>query len=116
MNATVTYTGTPGSYKLTITDNSESWSFSTTQSISGATGASAECAVERPSFLGLPLANFVTATFTNCQAATGGGALHSIWDYPNLAVNLTSSSDTLSSVSSLSNDGTQFTATWHNGT
>jgi hypothetical protein len=116
MNATVTYTGTPGTYKLTITDNSESWSFSTTQSISGTAGASAECAVERPSFLGLPLAPFGTATFTNCQAATGGGPLHSIWDYPNLAVNLTSSSDTLSSVSGLSNDGTQFTATWHNGT
>lgn len=116
MNASVTYTGTPGSYKLTITDNTAGWSFSTTQSISGTAGASAECAVERPSFLGLPLANFVAATFTNCQAATGGGPLHPIWDYPNLAVNLPSSSDTLASVSALSNDGTQFTDTWHNGT
>lgn len=60
--------------------------------------------------------SYVTATFTNCRAATGGGPLHPIWDYPNDALNMTSSSDTLASTSSLSNDGTQFTVTWHNGT
>ena len=116
MNATVTYTGSPGTYKLTITDNNEGWTYSTTQSISGAVGGTAECAVERPSAAGLPLANFVTATFTNCQAATGGGALHPIWDYPNDALTMVGSSDTMATVSALSNDGTQFTVNWHNGT
>ena len=72
--------------------------------------------MERPSAT-LPLANFVSATFTNCQAATGGGPLHPIWDYPNLAETMTSSSDTLwRRCPHCPTTGPEFTATWHNGT
>jgi peptidase A4-like protein len=116
MDASVTYTGTPGSYKLTIQDNTAGWAYSTTQSISGATGGSAECITERPDALGLPLADFGSATFSQCDAATGTGPSRPIWDYQNLAVDMTTSGGTpLAKVSSLSNDGTQFTVTWQNG-
>ena len=60
----------------------------------------------------------LSATFSNCEAATGGGPLHgrsgTTRTWP---MTMASSSGTpLASVSALSNDGTQFTATWHNGT
>jgi hypothetical protein len=116
MTASVTATGTAGTYDLTIEDNTQGWVYSTTQSVSGATGGSAECIEERPAAAGLPLADFGSVTFTGCEAATGSGSLRPIWDYPNVAVNMDDSSGTqLATVSSLSGDGTQFTVHWLNG-
>jgi hypothetical protein len=116
MSASVTATSTAGTYDLTIEDNTQDWVYSTTQSDPDATGGSAECIEERPAAAGLPLADFGSVTFTGCKAGTGGGPARPIWDYANLAVNMTDSSGTsLATVSSLSNDGTQFTVNWKNG-
>lgn len=48
--------------------------------------------------------------------AAASGPSRPIWDYPNYAVDMTTSAGTpLAKVSSLSNDGTQFSVTWLNG-
>ena len=116
MTASVTSTGTPGQYKLTIQDNTYGWVYSTTQSDPGATGATAEFVTEQPSDLGLPLTDFGAATFTNCEATIGDGPAEPIWDYPNQAMDLTDPGGTkLATPSSLSDDGTQFTVNWLTG-
>ena len=115
MIASVTSTGTPGSYTLKIEDNTQDWIYSTTQSNPNATGATAECIEEQPAALGLPLADFGSVTFTGCKAAAGNGPAMPIWDHPSEAVDMTSGSTQLAVASPLSDDGTQFTVTWLNG-
>ena len=115
MSASVTATSTPGTYTLTIDDFSHGWSYTTTQSNPGAAGASAECTVEQPSDGGLPLTNFGSVTFSQCEATGSNGIATPIWDHPNNAVTMTGGSTTKATVSPLSDDGTQFTVTWLHG-
>jgi hypothetical protein len=115
MSASVTATGTPGSYTLKIEDNTQDWTYSTTQSNPDATGASAECIEEQPAAAGLPLADFGSVTFTGCKAAADNGPAMPIWDYPYNADDMASGSTQQAVVSPLSDDGTQFTVTWLHG-
>jgi hypothetical protein len=115
MTANVTSTGTPGSYNLTITDATRGWTYTTTQSIAGAVGGSAEWITEQPSDGGFPFTNFGSVTFTQAQATGSNGISTPIWDHPNLAVNMTSGTTTKAVAFPLSNDGTQFTTTWLHG-
>lgn len=116
MSASVTSTGTAGSYTLKIEDNTQGWTYSTAQSNPDATGATAECIEERPSALGLPLANFGSITFTQCKAAARNGPETPLWDHSYYASYMYSASGTpLAQPSALSDDGTQFTVTWLNG-
>ncbi|MGH3255676.1 MAG: G1 family glutamic endopeptidase [Streptosporangiaceae bacterium] len=70
-NSTVTYTGN-NQFSLFIQDVTESWSHTTTVTVSGAKRTSAEVIAEAPccTFLGgiLPLTNFGTMNFTNSKA------------------------------------------------
>ena len=116
MSASVTYTGTPGSYTLTIEDQSHDWIFSTTQSNPNAAGISAECVEERPDAFGLPLTNFGSVTFNNCEVTGDDGIARPIWDHANEAVGMFNGNTTQRAVvSPLSDDGTRFTATWLSG-
>jgi hypothetical protein len=116
MSASVTATGTAGSFALKIEDNTQGWIYSTTQSNPSATGATAECMEERPAALGLPLADFGSVTFTQCKTAVRNGPETPIWDNPYYASYMVTSSGTsLASPSGLSDDGTQFSVTWQNG-
>jgi hypothetical protein len=117
MNAMVQYTGTPGYYDLQIQDVTKGWTFSTTQFVAGATGASAEWVTENPTFLGFPLTDFSPVTFTNC---TAGGSDLSVYDsaisqHPNTVETMFNPGGAAASVSALSNGGSQFTITWQHG-
>jgi hypothetical protein len=118
MSASVTATGN-GSFALTITDNSEDWTYSTTQTNLDAQQASAECIEERPSDLGLPLADFGSVTFTGCEAIAGNGpganVATPIWDHPLQFDELKNGSTVLAVPSPLTADGTQFTVSWLHG-
>ena len=118
MSARVTANG-DWSFTLTITDNTADWTFSTTQTNTGAQEASAECITERPDDGGLPLADFGSVTFTGCEATAGNGnaagVATPIWDHRYKPYELTNGSTVLAVASPLSDDGTQFTVTWQNG-
>jgi hypothetical protein len=112
MSASVTATTTPGTFTLSIEDQTQNWSFTTTQSNPGAAGASAECVEEQPSAGGLPLTNFGSVTFTQCKATGSNGLSTPIWDHANSNVTMNDNGTTKATVSPLSEDGTQFTVTW----
>jgi hypothetical protein len=115
MTASVTSTGVPGWYTLSITDNTQNWTSVTTQFIANANGGTAECIEEQPAAAGLPLTNFGSVTFNQCDATGSDAVSRPIWDHPNSAVNMASGSTLKASVSPLSADGTTFTVTWqHN--
>jgi hypothetical protein len=113
MSASVTATSTPGTYTLTIEDQSQVWSYTTTQSAPGASGTSAEWIEEKPSG-GVQLTNFGSVTFTECKAtgSEDGGIVLPIWDHPNTALTMAEERTTKATVSPLSDDGTQFTVTF----
>jgi hypothetical protein len=115
MRARVTSTGTPGTYTLTISDDTKNWSYSTTQSNSAATGGSAECIEEQPDALSIPLSNFGSVTFRQCEFTGSDGVAEPVWDHPSQALNMVSGGTTKATVSSLSNDGKDFTVTWVHG-
>src|SRR5262249_47184520 len=77
--ASVTASGR-GNYALTLTDVTVGKSFTTTQKLNRAQGASAEVIVEAPSSGGvLPLANYGTVGFTGSQAnGVGMGAFPNV--------------------------------------
>jgi hypothetical protein len=123
--ATVTYTsGAAKPFTLTLTDETEGWTFTTTGSQSGATESSAEWIVEAPSsnFGVLPLANFGTALFgsdstgvTRTCYATIAGTSGAIGSFGSLVeqINMVTNRGTLKdSTSKLSTDGTSFSVTW----
>jgi hypothetical protein len=116
MTGTVTLTGTPGTYTLTLTNNTRGWTYTTTQTNTAASGVSAECIEEQPGGLfgvpPAPLTNFGSVTFTGCKATGSNGLSAPIWDNPVLAVDLTNGSTTKAATSPLSNDGKDFTVTW----
>ena len=70
--------------------------------------------MEQPSDGGLPLSNFGSVTFTQANATGSNGSATPIWDHPDLAVDMTTSTHK-ATVSPPSNDGTQFTITWLHG-
>jgi hypothetical protein len=111
MSASVTATGTPGTYTLTIEDQTQEWTYTTTQSNPGANGVSAEWIEEQPSG-GVQLTNFGSVTFSQCRDTGSEGTALPIWDHPNLALTMADGSTTKASVSPVSEDGTQFTVTF----
>ena len=120
--AIVTYSS--GTFTLTINDETEKWTFTTTGSQSGATESSAEWIVEAPSsnFGVLPLANFGTAYFgasytsvsSTCYATIAGktGAIGSFGSSVQQINMVTNRGALKDSTSALSTDGTSFSVTW----
>jgi hypothetical protein len=120
ITASVTSTGVPGQYKLTIDDESQNWPgpYSTTQTNTAATGMTAECIEEQPAALGFPLTNFGSVTFSHCMTKDSNTIDTPIWDHPNNAITMTDSTGTVTKASvstPLADDGTEFTVTWHHG-
>jgi len=112
MKASVTSTGVPGWYTLSITDDTQGWTYATTQSNPTALGGTAECIEEQPSFLSIQLTSFGSVTFNQCRFTGSDGIATPIWDHPNQAVDMTNGSTPKASVSPLSDDGTTFTVTF----
>ncbi len=77
--ASVTY-ASPDDYTLVIADSTQSWSYTTTQALSGAKRSSAEVIAEAPCCTNrggiLPLTNFGTVNFTS--ALVNGSALSTL--------------------------------------
>jgi hypothetical protein len=122
MSAEVQYVGN-NQFTLTITDTpvkGRAWRFSTTQTLASAQLQSAEWIMEAPSSSSsgaiLPLADFGTVYFTNCQATLNGhtGTINdNTWQYDNMAMT-TSSGTVKARPSALSSDGGSFSVTWYN--
>jgi Peptidase A4 family len=109
--ASVTYIGN-NQYTLKISDSTQNWTQSTTQSLSGAPRSSAEVIVEAPccTFSGgiLPLTDFGTMSFTNSDA--NGGAIGNAGGVTEIIMvdNAGRAKDSISALSG----GTNFSATW----
>lgn len=109
--ASVTYIGN-NQYTLKISDATQNWTQSTTQSLSGAPRSSAEVIAEAPccTFSGgiLPLTNFGTMNFSNSDA--NGGAIGSAGGLTEIVMvdNAGRAKDSISALSG----GTAFSATW----
>jgi hypothetical protein len=110
ITASVRYDGSQ--YLLQMTDTTRGETFSTAQSLKHAARSSAEWIVEAPSGGGiLPLANFGTATFTNCSATVSGvsGPINTGWSGTELEqINMVSGSTTEDTTGPLNNSGTGF--------
>ncbi len=115
MTASVTATGTPGLFTLTIADSNQGWSYSATESNPGAPTASAECIEEQPAVLAFPLTNFGSVTFKQCMATGSNGLATPVWDHTNEADEMTKNKVVKAVVSPLSDDGSEFTVTWRHG-
>jgi hypothetical protein len=115
MSASVTATMV-GSFTLAIEDDTQGWTFSTSQVNTQAPGASAECIEEQPALeFGLPsfnLTNFGSVTFSQCRTTGSNAIATPIWDHPNNALTMSDGTTTKATVSPLSDDGTQFTVNW----
>jgi hypothetical protein len=121
LTAEVSVSGTTFTLSL---HSSEGWTFSTQQSGSGLSQASAEWIAESPSLCNIfrctlaQLANFGTVTFTNAQAAISGGTAQPISSFtasggPHNITCVTSNGTTVrDSSSSLASGGAGFTTTW----
>jgi hypothetical protein len=103
--------------------SSEGWTFSTVQTGSGLSQASAEWIAESPSLCNAfsctlaPLANFGTMGFTSAQAVLSGGADQAISAFtssggPHNITCVTSSGTVRDSSSALTNVGQNFNVTW----
>ena len=109
--ASVTYIGS-NQYTLKISDATQNWTQSTTQSLSGAPRSSAEVIAEAPccTFSGgiLPLTDFGTMSFTGSTA--NGSAIGNAGGLTEIIMvdNSGRDKDTISSLSS----GENFSATW----
>ena len=110
-SASVTYIGN-NQYTLKISDATQGWTQSTTQSLSGAPRSSAEVIAEAPccTFSGgiLPLTNFGTMSFTGSDA--NGSALGNAGGVTEIIM-VDSAGRDKDSISALSG-GTNFSATW----
>jgi Peptidase A4 family len=109
MLGNVTYDN--GQFILTLSDSTQGWTFTTTQTASGALRQSAEWVVEAP-WLGkvLPLANFGTVTFTGASA-TLSGTTGTISSWPYDPITMVDGKAT-ATPSPLSPDGSSFTVTY----
>jgi hypothetical protein len=109
--ASVTYIGS-NQYTLKISDTTQNWTQSTTQSLSGAPRSSAEVIAEAPccTFSGgiLPLTDFGTMNFTGSTA--NGSAIGNAGGLTEIIMvdNAGRAKDSISSLSS----GENFSATW----
>jgi Peptidase A4 family len=112
MDASVKSTGKPGQYTLTLTDTDQGWTFTTTRSVSGAAGASAEWITEQPDADGIQLANFDHVIFNQAMATGSNGFPAPVWDHPNWAVEMVHGTRAKATVSPLTDDGTTFTDTF----
>jgi hypothetical protein len=110
ITASVTYDG--NQFVLQMTDTSRNETFSIAQTMKRVARSSAEWIVEAPSGGGiLPLANFDTATFTNCSATINGvsGPINNGWSGTTLEqINMVSGSTTEDTTGSLNTSGTGF--------
>ncbi len=102
-----------GQFTLTLSDSTQGWSFSISQTASSALRQSAEWIVEAP-WLGkiLPLANFGTVTFTGASATLGnttGTISSSSWVHD--AITMVDGTAT-ATPSSLSTDGSSFSVAY----
>jgi hypothetical protein len=111
ITASVTYDG--NQFLLQMTDTSRNEVFSIAQSMKRVARSSAEWIVEAPSGGGiLPLANFGTATFTNCSATINSisGPINTSWTGTKLEqINMVSGSTTEDTTGPLDSSGTGFT-------
>jgi len=110
MSASVTYTAT-NTYKLVLSDATQGWSVSTTQTLSGAPRNSAEVIIEAPCCTNgggiLPLANFGTVHLSNSVA--NGSAIGTFSPVGITMVNSRGQDkDTITALTSNEN----FSATW----
>ena len=105
----VTVSGT--TYTLKLSDTTQGWSHTVTQSLSGAANSSAEVIAEAPCCTAsggiLPLAHFSPVTFTS--ATVDGSAIGNF--SPTQIIMVDSAGRAKDSISSLSG-GNSFTATW----
>lgn len=108
MSASVTYEGS-SSFKLSISDSTQNWTYTVTKTLSGASRSSAEVIAEAPSsFSGvLPLANFGTVNFSNSKA--NGQA---IGNFNPVEIVMETSSGTVKAQPSALSGGTAFSDTW----
>jgi hypothetical protein len=110
ITASVTYDG--NQFLLQMTDTTRNETFSIAQTMKRVERSSAEWIVEAPSGGGiLPLANFGTATFTNCSATVNGvsGPINTSWTGTKLEqINMVSNSITEDSTGPLDSSGTSF--------
>lgn len=117
--ASVTYIGN-NQYTLTISDTTQAWTQTTTQTLANASRSSAEVIAEAPccTFFGgiLPLTNFGTMYFTNSMV-TAGGSPEPIGKAGGLTeITMVSNSgrpkDQISALTPAAPNGTDFSATW----
>ncbi|WIG60298.1 MAG: hypothetical protein OJF49_003046 [Ktedonobacterales bacterium] len=110
ITAEVKNTGS-GHFTLTISDATQGWSFTTTQTSKKAKLGSAEWIAEAPSGSGgvLPLANFGTVNFSNC---TANGQSISANPNPDEIVMQTSGGTVKAQPSGLGGGGTSFSVAW----
>jgi hypothetical protein len=110
ITASVTYDG--NQFLLQMTDTTRNETFSIAQTMKRVARSSAEWIVEAPSGGGiLPLANFGTATFTNCSATVNGvsGPINTSWSGTKLEqINMVSGSTTEDTTGPLDSSGTSF--------
>jgi len=110
ISASVSYDGT--SFHLSLTNNTTSESFSITQAGSGQGLSSAEWIAEAPSIGSvLPLANFGTASFSNCGATINGNSV-AIDTLEEDAMTMATRKTTKAVPSALSAGGTAFHVDW----
>jgi hypothetical protein len=119
LTAEVSVSGTTFTLSL---KSSEGWTFTTTQTGSGLSQASAEWIAESPEICSFfcslaQLADFGTMGFTNAEAALSGGADQPISAFtassgPHNITCVTSSGTVRDSSSALSSGGTAFTIAW----
>jgi hypothetical protein len=125
ITASVTYTGN-NEFTTKITDATEGWTYTATNTVSNAARSSAEWIAEAPSSSGrvLPLADFGTMTFTNCFATLTGETTQPINSFSNIQsiemVTETHNFRTHSYIlvpeatpSAVGNDGASFSVTWN---
>ena len=108
-SAEVKVTGT--SFAMTITDNTQGWTHTTTKSSSSAKKGSAEWIAEAPSSSSgvLPLTNFGTVNFSAC---TANGVSISSNPHPDEIVMQTSGGTVKAQPSGLGSGGQSFSVTW----
>jgi hypothetical protein len=105
-------------FTVTVTDHTRGWTFTTSQTVTGAQRSSAEWVAEAPSNCAstctvLPLANFGTMSFAGA-ATTGNGTTGTISSFhPDEIVMVTTNGTIKALPSALNTAGTGFSDAWH---
>lgn len=110
LSAEVAFNGS-GRFTLTISDSSQGWTFTTTQTSKKARRGSAEWIAEAPSGSGgvLPLANFGQVSFSSC---TANGVSISSNPSPDAITMVTSTGTVKAQPSGLGSGGASFSVAW----